>query len=74
MLSSLYGYSCNICCMDEIFDNLDSIGCEKILELISTELADIEDVFIITHHEDLQLPCDRVLTVVKDEEGVSKIL
>ena len=74
MLSSLYGYSCNICCMDEIFDNLDSIGCEKILELISKELADIEDVFIITHHEDLQLPCDRVLTVVKDEEGVSRIV
>ena len=74
MLSSLYGYSCNICCMDEIFDNLDSIGCEKILELISQELADIEDVFIITHHEDLQLPCDNIITVEKDEKGVSRII
>ena len=42
--------------------------------LIEKELVNIESVFIISHHADeLELPVDGVLQVVKDENGISSI-
>ena len=73
MMCKFLGFSSNILVVDEIFDNLDRIGCEKVINLISTKLSDISSVYIISHHSDIDIPYDRELVVVKDANGVSKI-
>lgn len=75
MLCTYLSFSSNILVLDEIFDNLDSVGCNKVLNLISDKLKDVESIFIITHHqEDLAIPNDYELVVEKDEKGLSRIV
>ena len=60
--------------LDEIFDNLDVLGCNNVLNLISTRLNDIESMFIISHRSDeLAIPYDCEMNVIKDETGISKV-
>lgn len=73
MLCQFSNFSSNIIVLDEIFDNLDSTGCDKVLNLISKKLNDIESIFIVTHHSDISIPADSVITVVKNEQGISSI-
>ena len=73
MLSKQLNFSSNILVLDEIFDNLDSVGCEKVLELISKELSDVENLFIITHHASIAVPYDKEIIVVKGENNISTI-
>lgn len=73
MLSRFLNFSSNILVVDEIFDNLDSIGCQKVLNLIATKLTDVNSLFIITHHTDIDIPIDSELVIVKDKDGFSKI-
>jgi len=75
MLVHFLGFRSNILALDEVFDNLDSIGCDKIIELITTKLTDVESIFIITHHsDDLLIPCDLELKIVKNVNGISEIM
>lgn len=75
MLCKHTAFSSNIIVLDEIFDNLDDIGCQKILDLITTRLYDISSIFIITHHgNELSIPYDDVIRLEKDNTGVSKLL
>lgn len=73
MLCQFSGFVCNVLVLDELFDNLDSIGCDNVLNLITNKLTDIESVFIITHHSDIAIPADSIVTVYKDERGISSI-
>lgn len=73
MLCKYLNFGSNIIVVDELFDNLDSIGCEKILNLISNKLNDVENIYIITHHADIPIPFDNILTVTKGEDGISRI-
>lgn len=74
-LSTYLNFSCNIIVLDEIFDNLDAVGCNNVINLLSTKLSDIESVFIISHHADsLQICQDKVITVEKNDKGISSIL
>lgn len=74
MLCKFLNFSCNILIVDEIFDNLDSIGCQKIVNLISTKLQDINNIYVVTHRGDLEIPYDDEITVEKDEKGISRIV
>lgn len=75
MLCSIMNFKCNILVLDEVFDNCDIEGCDKIIKLISDELADVETVFIITHHSfELQLPTDYNITVEKNSDNISYIV
>lgn len=75
MLSQFLNFSSNILVVDEICDNLDSIGCQRVLNMISTKLTDVSSLFIITHHtNELAIPFDNEITVVKDDNGISKVL
>lgn len=75
MLMHFLGFRSNILALDEIFDNLDSLGCEKIVDLISNKLTDIDSIFIITHHsDDLLIPCDLELKIAKNSNGISEII
>lgn len=73
MLCQFLDFRCNILALDEIFDNLDSIGCDKVIDLISKKLNDVESVFIISHHTDLAIPSDSIITITKYADGVSVI-
>lgn len=74
MLSKFLNFSSNILVLDEIFDNLDNIGCQKVLDLISNKLVDVSSIFIITHHSDIEIPNDDEIVVIKDENGISRVL
>ena len=73
MLCQFSGFACSILVLDELFDNLDSSGCDNVLNLITKRLTDIESVFIITHHSDISIPADSIITVYKDERGISSV-
>lgn len=74
MLCKCLNFSSNIIVLDEITDGLDSYCCEKVMNLISSQLMDVESVYIITHHKDLQLPCDDEINIVKKEDGISYVM
>ena len=73
MLCQFSGFACNILVLDELFDMIDSSGCDNVLNLITKRLTDIESVFIITHHSDISIPADSIITVYKDERGISSV-
>lgn len=74
MLCKYTDFSTNLLVLDEIFDNLDELGCSKIIDLISNKLNDISSIYIISHHGDeLNIPSDNELIVVKECNGVSYI-
>ena len=74
MLCNQLGFSSNILVLDEITDNLDSVSCDKVLNFITKELSSIESVFIISHHSDeLAIPADSEIIVVKNELGISEV-
>ena len=74
MLQVYSNFSSNLIVLDEIFDNLDSVGCDKVINLISTKLNDLSSIFIVTHHSaELNIPYDTELVVVKNNDGISSI-
>ena len=74
MLNLYLDIHCNILVLDEIFDNLDMVGCNNVLNLIS-ELGDIDSIYIISHHADeLKIPYDMKIKVVKDSSGISSVV
>ena len=75
MMSKYLDFSSNILVLDEIFDNLDARGTNNVLTLVANKLCDIESLFIISHHADeLSIPYDTELTIVKNENGISEVL
>lgn len=74
MLCTHLDFSSNILVLDEISDNIDSVGAEKLFNLISNKLTDVESVFIISHHSDYSLPIDNMITVVKGPDKISRIV
>lgn len=74
LLINYFNMSSNILALDEVTDYLDKKGCDKIMSLIQSELNVVESVFIISHRaDDLEIPIDNYLHVVKNEEGISEI-
>lgn len=75
MMSNYLNFSSNILFLDEITDNLDSVGCSGLFNLITQTLSDVESIFIISHHQDeLSLPIDNTILVEKNSNGISRIV
>lgn len=74
MLVMQTGFSCNMLVLDEIFDNLDSIGSERVLDLISAKLNDVENIFIVTHHSSIPIPYDKEVIIQKGDDNLSVII
>lgn len=74
MLVNVTGFNSNILVLDEVFDNLDEVGCTNLLRLISQLFTDIDSVFIITHHSDIPIPFDNKITVIKDLTNLSRVV
>ena len=73
MLCNHLGFTSNVLVLDEVFDGLDMIGCQRVLDVISS-LTDIKNIFIVTHRKDLSIPTDKEITVVKSSLGISEIM
>jgi len=74
MLCKYLNFSCNILILDEILDNLDDVGSNKIIDLLSSELNDVSSVFVISHRSDFTIPCDNEITIIKGADKISTIL
>lgn len=61
----------NILVIDEVFDPLDDVGAERVIELLKK--LNLSSVFVVTHNEALQEQFSNQITVVKSK-GVSKII
>lgn len=60
--------------IDELFDDLDSIGCEKVVRLLQKEIVPrARTILVTTHRDDLSQFFDSKITVVK-EGGISRII
>ncbi len=74
MLNVYLNSSANILVLDEITDFLDKASCGAVMKLIEKELNTIESVFIVSHHADeLGIPVDSEIKVVKNTEGISQV-
>lgn len=73
MMCRYMNFSSNIIALDEIFDALDAEGCQRVINFISNELQDIESVFVVSHRDDLQIPYDSEIVVIKKENGISYV-
>ena len=74
LLNSYLGLSANILVLDEITDFLDKKSCRAVMCLLEKELNTIESVFIISHHsEELEIPIDSEIKVIKNESGISEL-
>ena len=74
LLTSYLGLSANILVLDEITDFLDKKSCQAVMKLLEKELQTVESVFIISHHvEELEIPVDSEIKVVKNELGISEL-
>jgi DNA repair exonuclease SbcCD ATPase subunit len=63
----------NFVVYDEVFDALDSVGIENVVTLLRERLKVIPTIFVITHSETLKPLFDKVITVVKNKDGVSTL-
>ena len=72
MLCNHLGFTSNILVLDEVFDGLDMIGCQRVLDVISA-ISDIKNIFIVTHRKDLSIPSDKEIIVVKSSDGISEL-
>lgn len=62
----------NIISMDEVFDNLDDIGSENILNLL-TNVISVPSIYIISHHSEIPIPYDSQIIVKKNSKGSTAI-
>ena len=63
--------SCNVLVADEIFDGLDDVSFNIIMNLIYDEMQDVESTFIISHRDITEIPFDNIMKVVKNEKQLS---
>ena len=75
MLCTFLDFSSNILVLDEITDALDTTGVSKIFNLINSNLYDVEAVYIISHHVDeLEIPADDEILIIKGDDKISRIV
>ena len=74
MLCKLLNFSSNIIVCDEIFDALDTTGCQRVIELVATKLTDVSSIFIVTHRSNLSIPCDNEILIMKDVNKISHVI
>lgn len=61
----------NLIMYDEVFDALDGVGSENVVELLRERLDTVESIFVITHSEHLKNLFEEVITVTKTKQGES---
>lgn len=74
MMCQQLNFSSNILVLDEVTDFLDRKSAEAVFSCIAKRLGIIDSTFIISHHADeLQIPYDTRIDIVKNADGISYI-
>lgn len=73
LASNLGNIECNIIILDEVLGQCDSEAEMNIIDLMIEELQSVSSIIFIGHKE-LPIPNDSVITVVKDEQGLSRLI
>lgn len=68
------GLGFNILALDEIFDNLDSEGISRVLDMMKVKSSEVDSLLIITHNESLSMPYDSQIVVEKGVDGLSQVV
>lgn len=68
------GFYCNLLVLDEVLDNLDSLGIESVLNLLEYKSPDINSMLVISHKDDINIANDSKIVVVKGEDQISRIV
>ena len=63
----------NMLIYDELFESLDAVGSETIIDLLKERLGSVASIFVVTHNDMLKPLFDNTVTVVKEENGMSII-
>jgi DNA repair exonuclease SbcCD ATPase subunit len=66
------GVSSNLLVFDEIFENLDAVGVEAVLNCVETLFPDASSIYVITHRENIKSQFNSLIRVTKTN-GVSKL-
>lgn len=74
MLNKYLNFNTNILVLDEVMDFLDETGCKNIINLIENYCRDIDSVYFITHHTELNFPYDKEIQIMKDAKGISRVV
>lgn len=67
------GFSCNLLVLDEILDYLDSDGIISVLQMLEKESSSVDTLMIVTHRDELDVPNDSELIVIKDQNQLSRV-
>ncbi len=73
LAQKMQSISSNILIMDEIFDGLDDVSFNIVLDLLSDEMQDVEDNIIISHRNIEEIPFDHKIEVIKNEDNISSV-
>lgn len=64
----------NVLIYDELFESLDGVGSERVVELLRERLGNtVTSIFVVTHNETLKPLFGNTITVIKESDGVSRI-
>lgn len=63
----------NLLIYDELFESLDGVGSENVIELLKQRLNSVSSIFVVTHNETLKPLFENTMTVVKNSDGMSYI-
>lgn len=63
----------NLTVYDEVFDGLDEIGVENAVALLRERVKKVGTIFVITHNAHFKALFEKVITVVKDANGISTL-
>ena len=74
MMCTFMNFSSNIVVLDEITDFMDNQGSNKLINTISSLIQDVSSIFFVTHHTEVNLAYDKIITVIKDKTGISKLI
>lgn len=74
MVQTYRNITCNIIVLDEVLDFLDSESSERVINFLSDRCNDIDSVFMISHHDDIDLPVDSEIVIEKNQLGVSNVI
>lgn len=72
LASSIGDINCNLIVLDEVLGQCDSEAEMNVIDLMVEELQNVSSIIFIGHKE-LPIPHDNVITVVKDEKGLSHL-
>ena len=64
--------SCNIIILDEILGYCDAQAEEKVIDLITTELEDLDSIYMLSHKE-IPIGYDTEILVTKNKQGLSTV-